>query len=85
MFTSILLCLILARLIIEPNLNLTCFQTNINNFFLSQTRLVHKQFGSFIALNLMSHMTYYFDYHELNYILEWASVHQMTQRRFYTL
>jgi len=33
----------------------------------------------------MSHMTYYFDYHELNYILEWASVHQMTQRRFYTL
>ena len=52
---------------------------------MSQVRPVHKQFDSFIALSLMLNMTCYFDYHELNYILEWASVHQMTQIRFYTL
>ena len=60
LLTNTLLYLNLTQLIIKPKvglkLNLFTKQTNINNFFF---QTIHKQFGSFTVLNIITIITYY--------------------------
>ena len=63
LLTNTLLCLSLARLIIKRKvglkLDLFTKQTNINKFFFFLFQTIHKQFGSFTILNIITIITYY--------------------------